>query len=97
MYVALASILSIGLALGAGIGISIALHYEWTYMGMMATFLILGVGVDNMFIILRTMDRVASDPENIGKGVDEVLGCSLKVRNADSFIPVLLIDFNCIF
>lgn len=78
-WVSVASLVSIGLSLGFTIGLSAALLYPWTQLGLLAPFLLLGIGVDDMFVILRTWDNVVSMPENKHKSIEEIAGSALSV------------------
>lgn len=81
-WIAVASIVSIGLSLGLTIGLSAALLYPWTQLGLLAPFLLLGVGVDDMFVILRTWDNVVSRSENRNKSITEKAGLVLRLAGA---------------
>jgi len=81
-WVSVASLVSIGLSLGFTIGLSAALLYPWTQLGLLAPFLLLGIGVDDMFVILRTWDNVVSMPENKHKSIEEIAGSALSLAGA---------------
>jgi len=81
-WVAVASMASILLSLGLTVGLSASLLYPWSQLGLLAPFLLLGVGVDDMFVILRTWDNVESSSENRHLTVTEKAGLVLRLAGA---------------
>jgi len=53
LYLSIAGIISVGMGLGIGIGLSSALGYPYTPLHSALPFLCLGIGIDDMFVIVQ--------------------------------------------
>lgn len=69
-----------------GIGLTGALGFDWSAVHLVITFLVLGIGVDDMFILLQSWNNIEDNPEHKNKSITEKSGLVLKV-----------IRLNCLF
>uniref|UniRef100_A0A0G4FQH3 SSD domain-containing protein n=1 Tax=Chromera velia CCMP2878 TaxID=1169474 RepID=A0A0G4FQH3_9ALVE len=61
--VSFAGLAAVGLAVGAGFGFSSVCGIRWVVLNGLAPFLLIGVGVDDMFIILGEYKRIPRDED----------------------------------
>nr|XP_039273601.1 patched domain-containing protein 3-like [Styela clava] len=61
-YIAMMGIVTAGLSMGAGIGLSASFGFEWSVIHLVAPFLIIGIGVDDMFILIQSWNTIDDDP-----------------------------------
>lgn len=52
-----------GLSMAAGIGVSASFGLTWSNLHLIVPFLLIGIGVDDMFILLQAWNVVEDNPE----------------------------------
>ena len=57
MLLSLASVTAIGMSMAGGFGIAALLGFEWTPVHTILPFVILGLGVDDSFVIVNAVDH----------------------------------------
>ena len=70
---------SAGLSMGAGIGLTPAFGLKWSVLHLIVPFLVIGIGVDDMFVLLQAWNSVNDNPEMKDKSIEEKSGHVLKV------------------
>ena len=71
--VAIAGLLSVGLSISAGLGASLLFGLPFTSITQVLPFLLLGVGVDDMFVLVRCRLHDASGPYWLRVGTGSAL------------------------
>lgn len=69
-----------GLSMAAGIGFTSCVGLPWTNLHLIVPFLVLGIGVDDMFVILQAFDTVQNDRNNKHLTLQQKAGKALQVR-----------------
>nr|XP_039259714.1 patched domain-containing protein 3-like [Styela clava] len=77
-YVALMGVTASGLSMAGGIGISSAFGLKWTQLHLIVPFLVIGIGVDDMFVIIHSWDTIEDDKDNKEKSIPEKAGLTLR-------------------
>ena len=72
-------IVTAGLSMASGIGLAAALGFEWSVLHLVGPFLIIGIGVDDMFILIQAWNTVEDDPERRKLSLAERAGYALQV------------------
>ncbi|XP_066282137.1 patched domain-containing protein 3-like [Branchiostoma lanceolatum] len=65
VYLTLVGVLCIGLAIAGGIGLCLLLGLTYNYIHSMLPFLILGIGVDDMFVIVTTWNNLTPEQKTL--------------------------------
>ncbi|XP_078591366.1 patched domain-containing protein 3-like [Branchiostoma floridae x Branchiostoma japonicum] len=84
VYLSLIGVICIGLAVVGGIGICLLLGLRYNVMHSMLPFLVMGIGVDDMFVIVTTWNNLS--PEQ--KTLDVRQQAALTLRHAGMSITV---------
>ena len=75
LYLSVAGILGIGMGLVIGLGISSVFGFPYTPMHSMLPFLCLGIGIDDMFVIVQCWTNLRLDPST---SITEKMGLALQ-------------------
>lgn len=94
LYLAVAGILSVFLGFISGIGITLAMGYPYTPVSSILPFICLGIGIDDMFVIMRCFNNIP-DTEKITNGPVKSMGQTLK--NAGASITLTSVTDMCAF
>merc|ERR1711915_77571 len=78
LYLSISGIISIFMGLAISLGISSALGYPYSPMHMALPFLCLGIGIDDMFVIVQCWTNMKRDPLNQGLSIADKMGIALK-------------------
>lgn len=79
IWLALIGVLTAGLSLAAGIGLAASLTFQWSMLHLIGPFLVLGIGVDDMFILLQTWNVIEDNDDIKKKPIEEKSACVLQV------------------
>ncbi len=77
-YLALAGIMSVLLGLGISFGLSFAWGYKFTTITGVLPFLAMGIGIDDMFVIMQCLKNLNSNPRNAGMPLSERIALTMK-------------------
>ncbi|XP_066915990.1 patched domain-containing protein 3-like isoform X1 [Clytia hemisphaerica] len=94
VWLALCGVLNIGLAIGIAYGLSSAFQLFSTPVHSVLPFLLLGIGVDDVFVIIQNWDNIGG-PKNRDRSIAE--NVSLALRTAGVSILVTSITDVCAF
>ena len=72
-------VVAAGLSMSAGIGLTSCFGLTWTSLHLIVPFLVIGIGVDDMFVILQTWNGVQDDVDLKDKSMEEKAGKVLEV------------------
>lgn len=86
VYIALLGVAAAGLSMSAGIGLTSCVGLPWTNLHLIVPFLVLGIGVDDMFVLLQAFDSVQDDINNKHLTLRQKAGKAL--QNAGASITV---------
>eukprot|EP00041_Stephanoeca_diplocostata_P030365 m.918110 g.918110 ORF g.918110 m.918110 type:complete len:994 (-) comp23740_c0_seq2:282-3263(-) len=88
----LSVIIMVGMSLGVGFGISGFMEYPLTQVSFMAVFILFGIGIDDMFLIVDSVDR----HEHVG-GLQlrcslalEEIGASIMYTSLTTFVALMV-------
>ena len=76
-YLALIGVAAIGMGIGTSIGISSLFGLEYTSMNTILPFLLLGIGIDDMFVIVQSFANIRN-PDDMAKPLVQRFGLTLK-------------------
>ena len=93
-YLAGVGILSVFLGFISGIGITLAMGFPYTPISSILPFICLGIGIDDMFVIMRCFNNIP-DAEKVRNGTVENIGQTLK--NAGASITLTSVTDMCAF
>ena len=88
---ALSGIGCVGIGIGTSYGFSSLIGYPYTPMHSMLPFMLLGIGIDDMFVIVQSFDSLKS--ENKDKDLPTQIG--LAIKNAGVAITITSFT-NCL-
>ena len=88
---ALSGIGCVGIGIGTSYGFSSLIGYPYTPMHSMLPFMLLGIGIDDMFVIVQSFDSLKS--ENRDKDLPTQIG--LAIKNAGVAITITSFT-NCL-
>jgi len=88
MYLAVAGIVSVGMGLMIALGLSAFLGYPYTPTHAALPFLCLGIGIDDMFVIVQCWFNNKAE-ENPGRNLHEMIGNALKHAGVSITITTL--------
>jgi hypothetical protein len=78
LYLSLAGIISIGMAILISIGLASLLGFPYNPMHAILPFICLGIGIDDMFVIMQCWGNVGRDPRHQGLATPERVGLALQ-------------------
>jgi len=78
VYLSISGLVSIFMGLGLAIGLSSLLGYPYTPMHAALPFLCLGIGIDDMFVIVQCWSNMKKDPSSQGLDITEQMGMAIK-------------------
>ena len=78
LYLSVSGLVSIGLGISIALSLSSALGYFWTPMHPALPLLCLGIGIDDMFVIMQSVYNVNKDPNNSHLQTEERIAVALK-------------------
>ncbi|KAK2569522.1 Patched domain-containing protein 3 [Acropora cervicornis] len=95
-WLALLGVVCVGLAIGVSFGLSSAFGVFYGPVHSTLPFLLLGIGVDDMFVIVQAWDNIPSDvvkkrgiPEAIGLALKHA-GCSITITSLTDFLAFMI-------
>merc|ERR1712218_101684 len=62
LYLSVCGLVCIGMGISLALSLSSALGYFWTPMHPALPLLCLGIGIDDMFVIMQSVNNVKKDP-----------------------------------
>ncbi|XP_071952393.1 patched domain-containing protein 3-like [Antedon mediterranea] len=93
VYIALSGIITVGFAVCVSIGFGSILGFIYTPVHSVLPFLLLGIGVDDMFVIVQSWDNLSEDEKNEPVSVQ----CALALQHAGVSITVTSVTDFCAF
>ena len=78
VYLSLAGLTSIGMGISTSVGLASILGFPYTPMHAILPFICLGIGIDDMFVIMQCWENVGKDPTNKDLPTSEKVGLSLR-------------------
>ena len=78
LYLSVSGLVSIGLGISIALSLSSALGYFWTPMHPALPLLCLGIGIDDMFVIMQSVYNVTKDPDHLHISTEEKIAVALK-------------------
>jgi len=78
LYLSIAGLISIGMGLVVAWGLSSALGFPYTPLHAALPFLCLGIGIDDMFVIMQCWNNLKRDPATFGLSIPDKMGLTLK-------------------
>jgi len=94
-YLTISGIVSIIMGMIIGIGVSSILGYPYTTINIMVPFICLGIGIDDMFVIVQSLTNISNNPDTAAHSLADKLGLTLK--HAGVSITVTTITDVCAF
>merc|ERR1712241_1645029 len=77
-YLSIAGILSVFKGLAISVSVSSLLGYPYTPMHAALPFLCLGIGIDDMFVIVQCWTNMKRDTSNLGLSIADKMAIALK-------------------
>merc|ERR1712038_1047689 len=78
LFLSISGIVSIFMGLGISLSLSSLLGYPYTPMHAALPFLCLGIGIDDMFVIVQCWTNMKKDPTNLGLSIADKMAIALK-------------------
>ena len=78
LMLSVAGMVSIGMGISIATALSSALGFFWTPMHPALPLLCLGIGIDDMFVIMQSLANVKKSPDLVHLGSDERIQHALK-------------------
>ena len=78
LYLTLVGLFSVILGLVVGLGASSAMGFPVTPIHTILPFLCLGIGIDDMFVIVQCLNNLAGDPHYRAMKIETKLGLALR-------------------
>eukprot|EP00092_Neocalanus_flemingeri_P006120 GFUD01006591.1.p1 GENE.GFUD01006591.1~~GFUD01006591.1.p1 ORF type:complete len:999 (+),score=194.12 GFUD01006591.1:266-3262(+) len=78
LFLSISGIVSIFMGLGIALSISSLLGFPYTPMHAILPFLCLGIGIDDMFVIVQCWTNMKRDPTSLGLSIADRMGIALK-------------------
>jgi len=78
LFLSVSGIVSIFMGLGIALSLSSLLGYPYTPMHAALPFLCLGIGIDDMFVIVQCWTNMKRDPTSHGLSIADKMGIALK-------------------
>jgi len=78
LFLSVSGIVSIFMGLGIALSLSSLLGYPYTPMHAALPFLCLGIGIDDMFVIVQCWTNMKRDPTSLGLTIADRMGIALK-------------------
>ena len=75
---AVAGLISIGMGLSIALSVSAIFGFFWTPMHPALPLLCLGIGIDDMFVIMQSLSNVKKDPEFVSLSSTDKIAQALK-------------------
>mmetsp|Transcript_16130 Transcript_16130/g.21333 ORF Transcript_16130/g.21333 Transcript_16130/m.21333 type:complete len:928 (+) Transcript_16130:228-3011(+) len=91
-FLALAGLLCVGMSIGACYGLSAGLGFFYTPLHTVLPFVLLGLGVDDSFVIVNAFDQVPKDqpvPERLANALSHA-AVSITVTSVTDFVAFLI-------
>ena len=77
-FLSVAGLASIGMGIGASVGLASLLGFPYTPMHAILPFICLGIGIDDMFVVMQCWENVAREPRAKELPTAERIGLTLK-------------------
>merc|ERR1719350_1972121 len=78
VYLSLAGLTSIGMGIATSVGLASILGFPYTPMHAILPFICLGIGIDDMFVIMQCWENVSRNPQSKDLPTSEKIGLSLR-------------------
>jgi len=78
MFLTISGLASIGMGIAISVGLSSMLGFPYTPMHAVLPFICLGIGIDDMFVIVQCWSNINKDPSSTMKSTPEKIGLTLK-------------------
>jgi len=78
LYLSMSGMVCIGMGISIAVSLSSAIGYFWTPMHPALPLLCLGIGIDDMFVIMQSVNNVKKDPTLSYLSTEEKIALSLK-------------------
>jgi len=78
LFLTMSGIMSIFMGLSIAVSLSSLLGYPYTPMHAALPFLCLGIGIDDMFVIVQCWTNMNKDPRSLGLSIPDKMGIALK-------------------
>ena len=93
-YLAIAGILSVFFGVTVGIGLTMAMGFPYTPISGILPFICLGIGIDDMFVIVRCFDNISQEEK---KKSSLVTNIGLAMKHAGASITITSVTDICAF
>jgi len=78
MFLTISGLASIGMGIAISVGLSSLLGFPYTPMHAVLPFICLGIGIDDMFVIVQCWSNINKDSSSSAMGTPEKIGLTLK-------------------